>query len=376
MGNAPERRKTVLPASQSHKSFSEMELRRLLEHEPWIRRLAKSLVADENRVNELIQHVLTEALKNPPRNPRPWITVVMRAAAWRMRRSESRRKFRENAVAREEMQLPGVPGADQEETRRRLVSLVQELEPAYREVLLAHFFEDLSLEEFAKRQGVPSATMRTRLRRALAQMREKLRAHYGDPSRWVFALAPISGIRNLSDIATASPSSSKVASVVSQGSKKMLALAAALIVATSAVLLAIPKAGPEPYESKQSSERSAVSKHDVSSSIRLASSAQSAGSANGAEQISVDQPKGSPAISTTSTSTPSVMEEQAMAQPADSSDVFAIDRDLGGRDLAGEDKNSHRYIGTASSTPTGVSLGLKPPSNPSKQGKKGKKNKK
>lgn len=214
------------------------DLRELLQHEDWIRRLARSLVADENRANELIQHVLTEALKNKPRNPKPWITVVMRAAVWRMRRSESRRKFRENAVARDEMQIPGVPQADQHETRERLVKLVQQLEPGYREVLLQHYFEDLTLEEIARRKGVPSATMRTRLRRALAQLREKLRAHYGDPAGWVFALVPISGIRSLSEIASTSSASRVHATGVAgktAGSKMFFGAAAAMLLAGSAV---------------------------------------------------------------------------------------------------------------------------------------------
>lgn len=248
MGNGPIRRKTVQPAKQAHKSFSEGELRKLLEHEAWIRRLARSLVADENRVNELIQHALTEALKNPPRNPKPWLTVVMRAAAWRMRRSESRRKVRETAVAREEMQMPAVPGADQSETRERLVQIVQQLEEPYRETLFLHFFEDLTLEEIARRKGIPSATMRTRLRRALAQMREKLRVHYGDPSRWVFSLLPISGIRHLGDLGHGAAAASKVQAVASVGAqtaswKSIAGFVAAILVGSSTLALVITQPG-------------------------------------------------------------------------------------------------------------------------------------
>lgn len=321
--------------------FSEPELRRLLEHEAWIRRLARSLVADENRVNELIQHVLTEALKNPPRNPKPWITVVMRAAAWRMLRSESRRKRRENAVARKEAQIPGVPHADQSETRERLVRLVREMEPSYREVLLMHYFEDLTLEEIARRKGVPSATMRTRLRRALAQLREKLRAHYGDPSRWVFALVPLSGIRRLSELGEgAAAAKTKAASAVGAktlSTKAMLGAAAMVLSASSAVLLAslgssagegasdLVSAISSPSEPRQSAARSAIAEGVAPEGAKLSSRASSAAPAAGsaapqapqAQESALNEPAPPTDIALEASPVPLATKDGSAADPSD-----------------------------------------------------------
>jgi RNA polymerase sigma-70 factor (ECF subfamily) len=58
--------------------------------------------------------------------------------------------------------------------RRRLVAALLALEEPYRAALLLRYFEDLSVPEVALRLGVPLETARTRLRRGLARLRERL----------------------------------------------------------------------------------------------------------------------------------------------------------------------------------------------------------
>src|SRR5262245_2004586 len=78
---------------------------------------------------------------------------------------------------------------------RRVVSSVLALEEPYRDVVLLRFFEDLPPREVARRLGVPTETVRTRTRRALDRLRERLDAeHGGDRAAWSAALAPVAAL--------------------------------------------------------------------------------------------------------------------------------------------------------------------------------------
>ena len=76
----------------------------LLEHRQWVRRLARSLVADESRVDDLEQATWLAALRRPAlwKNPRAWLGRVVRNLAYKSYRETGRRTRRERASAREE----------------------------------------------------------------------------------------------------------------------------------------------------------------------------------------------------------------------------------------------------------------------------------
>ena len=58
--------------------------------------------------------------------------------------------------------------------RERLNSILLQMEPLYREVLVLRFHEDLSLEEIASVTRAPLSTVKSRLYRGLASMKPKL----------------------------------------------------------------------------------------------------------------------------------------------------------------------------------------------------------
>jgi RNA polymerase sigma-70 factor (ECF subfamily) len=66
----------------------------------------------------------------------------------------------------------------------KLASALSDLPATYREVLSLRFEEEMKLEEIAEVLGAPLSTVKTRLRRSLAQLRGTLEAHgfHGDPS--------------------------------------------------------------------------------------------------------------------------------------------------------------------------------------------------
>ena len=166
----------------------------LLAHADWVRALARTLVADPNRADDVAQEAWVAALENPPRdarNLRGWFASVVRNAASQARRSETRRTAREQAAAREE----GVPDTAELVARaslqRDLVGHVLALEEPYRRTILLRFFQGLEVREIAQQEGVELSTVRTRLQRGIAKLRERLDREHGERSDWLPAVAAL-----------------------------------------------------------------------------------------------------------------------------------------------------------------------------------------
>ena len=66
----------------------------------------------------------------------------------------------------------------------KLAAALSDLPATYRDVLSLRFEEEMKLEEIAEVLGTPLSTVKSRLRRSLAQLRSTLEAHNvrGDPS--------------------------------------------------------------------------------------------------------------------------------------------------------------------------------------------------
>jgi len=67
--------------------------------------------------------------------------------------------------------------AAQSEEARRIASLLHRLPPAYREVLVLRFQEDLDLNEIAAIVGTPLSTVKSRLYRGLDALRRYMEGH-------------------------------------------------------------------------------------------------------------------------------------------------------------------------------------------------------
>ncbi len=152
---------------------------RLLEHASWLRALARHLVDDAAAADDLVQETWLAAVRRPPvatRPLQPWLAAVARKLAAFTRRGEERRRRREG-----EQPAPGVaPSTDElvarAELQRKLVERVLALGEPGRSTVLRCYFEGLSPSEAAREIGVPAATVRTRLKRALEELREQFDA--------------------------------------------------------------------------------------------------------------------------------------------------------------------------------------------------------
>lgn len=192
----------------AHPSTSSADAEALLVHAPFLRALARSLLGagHPDDADDVVQEAYLRAAERPPRDVeagRGWLaTVVKRLVAERGRR-EPRRSRWERAAARREA-LPSTEEiVEREAVRRRVVDAVVALDEPYRTAILLRFYEDLPPRAIADHLGVPVETVRTRVKRGIAQLRGRLdEAHGGDRSAWGLALAPL-----------AWPSSAKAASL-------------------------------------------------------------------------------------------------------------------------------------------------------------------
>jgi len=160
----------------------------LLENTTWLRRLARTLVADEHAAEDLVQEACSAGLaaRVAPRDLRSWLAGVVRKLALRAHRERSARRRREEGAAlRQDRSEPAAShGLEQAELQQKLLAAVLALEEPYRATVLARYFEGASLEALAQRDGVPGSTVRTRLARALERLRQRLDEDFGARGAW------------------------------------------------------------------------------------------------------------------------------------------------------------------------------------------------
>ncbi len=169
-----------------------VDLEALLRHRPFVKALARRLVRDDARAEDVVQDTYVTAMENPPQHGgalRAWLATVVRKMAWTHNRSEARRAAREH-----KREMPVTPPTPDEVVERaqwhqRLVNIVMELDEPYRGTVLLSYFEGLTSQEIALLHEVSPATVRTRLHRAIAKLRARLDDDTdGGRSAWLGAL--------------------------------------------------------------------------------------------------------------------------------------------------------------------------------------------
>jgi RNA polymerase sigma factor (sigma-70 family) len=166
----------------------------LLAHTEWLMRLARALVGDV-AAGDVVQDTYEAALTKPSKREgplRPWLGGVARNVARMAARGGMRRQRREQALpVHEDMPSPEQLLA-RAQLQQQVNRLVLELPEPLRSTLLLRFFEGLSASEIARAQGIPAATVRSRLKDALDRIRAALDAEHGNDRRaWAGLLAPL-----------------------------------------------------------------------------------------------------------------------------------------------------------------------------------------
>ena len=175
----------------------------LIEHQAFLRSLARSLVFDDNTADDVVQQACLAALERPPRHAGPlrsWMALVVRNLAFSMLKREGERTSRERVAARPES---GEKDEELDLERQQLVlDAVRELGQPYRKTVYLRYYRNLTPTEIAEAEGIPVATVKTRLRRGLEALREVLdRRDPGGRESWCLALAPFAAGANFGPVA-------------------------------------------------------------------------------------------------------------------------------------------------------------------------------
>lgn len=166
----------------------------LLAERGFLRALARELVADEHAADDVLQDAALAWLTHPPRDAgaaRAWLASVVRHLASNARRGNARRDAREQFVARPE----GVPSEALIdaglETQRRVLAAVLALREPYKTVIWLRWYEELPPRAIAERTGRTVETVKSQLKRGLAELRARLDGEFGDRASWCALLAPL-----------------------------------------------------------------------------------------------------------------------------------------------------------------------------------------
>jgi RNA polymerase sigma-70 factor (ECF subfamily) len=168
-----------------------------------LRRLARDLVDGAAEAEDLVQETWLRALAKPARagfSLRSWLAGLMKNVARERRRSEERRDARERIVAalRPDAARAAEPDdpaavAERFDLLRRVLAFIVELPEPQRTTLLRRYVDGLEPSVIARRDGVPDATVRNRIKRGLDELRARLDAdHRGARAAWIAVLLPCS----------------------------------------------------------------------------------------------------------------------------------------------------------------------------------------
>lgn len=128
-----------------------------------------------------------------------WLVGTLRNLARLLRRGETRRRLREQVVGREWGERTGDPAeiAAQAEVARDVAVAVEALDEPFRTVVVLRFWRGLATEVIAQQLGVPVNTVKSRLRRGLERLRERLDARHGSRGAWAGPLLVVAGGREV-----------------------------------------------------------------------------------------------------------------------------------------------------------------------------------
>lgn len=173
---------------------SSVRLEEWLEHEEFLRKVLRRLLASEADVDDALQQTWTKLLERPsdtPEEPRGWLTRVARNVALGGLRARRRRAEHEaQVIARARDDSPDESAA-RVEALQRVGAAILALEEPYRSVVLLRHEQELDMGAIARKLGRSEATVRSQLSRAHELLRRKLDRDFGGRERWAVLAAPL-----------------------------------------------------------------------------------------------------------------------------------------------------------------------------------------
>lgn len=164
-----------------------LDLDLLLSDTDWLRALARKLVRDPHAAEDLAQDTWVDVLRarvGPRGARRSWLGAIARNRLRRESRRDGIRQQGEHGFAASDVAPSSDEILEQAELQREILDAVTGLDEPYRTTVLLRYFKGLSVEEIGQHMGVPSSTGRTRLKRGLTKLRERLDRDYGRRGSW------------------------------------------------------------------------------------------------------------------------------------------------------------------------------------------------
>jgi len=154
----------------------------------WLHALAARLVRDPHAADDAVQDTLVTALERGVETsaPRAWLATVLRNVLRQGWRARARRTARESAASAPQSAPSTLEVVEELSLHRRLAEEVHALDEPYRTAILLRYLRGRSSDEIARDLGVPVKTVRTRLERGLAKLRERMNR---DRAAWAVFLA-------------------------------------------------------------------------------------------------------------------------------------------------------------------------------------------
>ncbi|MCE9634703.1 MAG: sigma-70 family RNA polymerase sigma factor [Planctomycetes bacterium] len=163
----------------------------LLTHREWVRALARSLYVDRNDADDLEQETWRMSLERPPRHAkslRAWLAKAVRNAAISTGRKQRIRGTREAEVVPRVSTPTPADSVAAAELMARIAHAVVQLDEPYRTTVVLRYYEGLEASEIAAQLSTPVETVRTRLKRALAELRRRLAGEDENRRSWALLI--------------------------------------------------------------------------------------------------------------------------------------------------------------------------------------------
>ncbi|MCB9882043.1 MAG: sigma-70 family RNA polymerase sigma factor [Planctomycetes bacterium] len=153
----------------------------LLATNRWLRALALRLTDDEQHADDAVQETWLRALRTPPSSSgsfRGWLATVLKSRLHSSAIAQERRRRHESRVHHDASHSTDDLIA-RAEWQRHLVDAVLALPEPHRTTVLLRFFEERKPGWIARAMDVPVETVRSRVRRGLTLLRERLTREHG-----------------------------------------------------------------------------------------------------------------------------------------------------------------------------------------------------
>lgn len=160
------------------------------EYAPLVWSIVRRYVRNQSAAEDVVQETFTDLWKSAGRyNPSigthsTFVGLLARRRAIDFTRKEGRRPKLEPMPETDSLtQASNEPSAllrcEREDVRKALAEMPEET----RQIFVLHFDEGMTHPEIVEKTGLPLGTVKTRLRRGLIELRNKLRAEEDTPSK-------------------------------------------------------------------------------------------------------------------------------------------------------------------------------------------------